>query len=302
MAGEPLFGRIALIGVGLIGSSLARAIAREKMAGEVVGCARSEATCKRILELGIVGRAERDPAKAVAGADLVVLASHLGTYESIGQAIAPHLKPGAIVTDVGSAKQMVIDTLGPLLPAGVHLVPGHPVAGTEFSGPDAGFAELFEDRWCVLTPEPDTDPQAVAKVEAMWTRAGMMVERMDAKHHDLVLALTSHLPHAIAYTIVGTATELEGDLKGEVIKFSAGGFRDFTRIAASNPEFWRDVFLANREAVLEVLTRFTEDLTALRKAIRQSDGAALLDRFTRTIRRGIIAAKQDQPEEAKRHD
>jgi cyclohexadieny/prephenate dehydrogenase len=304
MASKPHFRRIALIGVGLIGSSLARVIRRENLADEVVGVARSEASRKRILELGLVDRAEADPAVAVEGADLVVLALHLGGYEAVGAAIAPRMAEGAIVTDVGSAKRAVIDRLGALLPAHAHLVPGHPVAGTEHSGPDAGFAELFQDRWCILTPDAGTDAAAVERVAGMWRAGGMMVEIMDAEHHDLVLALTSHLPHAIAYTIVGTASELEGDLKSEVIKFSAGGFRDFTRIAATNPEFWRDVFLANRDAILEVLARFTEDLTALRKALRQGDGEALHEMFLRTheIRRGIIAAGQDQAEEDKRKD
>ncbi|MEJ2121879.1 MAG: prephenate/arogenate dehydrogenase family protein [Alphaproteobacteria bacterium] len=304
MTDKPHFKRIALLGVGLIGSSLARVIRREGLADEVVGLARSDATRKRILELDLVDRVEADPAKAVEGADLVVLALHLGGYETVGEAIARHLAEGAIVTDVGSAKRAVIDRLAALLPAHAHLVPGHPVAGTEHSGPDAGFAELFQDRWCILTPAEGTDPEAIEKVAGMWRAGGMMVEIMDAEHHDLVLALTSHLPHAIAYTIVGTATELESDLQSEVIKFSAGGFRDFTRIAATNPEFWRDTFLANRDAILEVLARFTEDLTALRKALRQGDGETLHQMFLRThaIRRGIIEAGQDQAEEDKRKD
>jgi len=304
MAAKPHFKRIALIGVGLIGSSLARVIRREGLADEVVGVARSEKSRDRILELGLVDRAEADAADAVEGADLVVLALHLGSYEAIGEAIAPRLAEGAIVTDVGSAKRAVIDRLAAVLPKHAHLVPGHPVAGTEFSGPDAGFAELFQDRWCILTPDEGADAVAVEAVAGMWRAGGMTVEIMDADHHDLVLALTSHLPHAIAYTIVGTATELEGDLRSEVIKFSAGGFRDFTRIAATNPEFWRDVFLANRDAILEMLARFTEDLTALRKALRQGDGESLHEMFTRTheIRRGIIEAGQDQPEEDKRKD
>ena len=303
-ANPPHFKRVVLIGVGLIGSSLARVIRREGLADEVVGVVRSDASRARILELGIVDRAESDPGVAVEGADLVVLALHLGGYEAVGEAIAPHLADGAIVTDVGSAKRAVIERLGALLPAHAHLVPGHPVAGTEFSGPDAGFAELFQDRWCVITPAEETDANAVEQVVGMWQAAGMTVEIMDADHHDLVLALTSHLPHAIAYTIVGTATELESDLKSEVIRFSAGGFRDFTRIAASNPEFWRDVFLANRDAILEMLARFTEDLTALRKALRQADGDTLQAMFKRThdIRHGIIEAGQDQAEEDKRTD
>ena len=304
MTSTPHFKRVALIGVGLMGSSLARVLRRESMADEIVGCARTAETRDRIVELGLVDRAEADPGDAAEGAGLVVLCAHLGAYAEIGKAIAPHLTEGAIVSDVGSAKQAVIEILAPLIPEGVHLVPGHPVAGTEFSGPDAGFAELFDGRWCILTPPAGTDEAAVERLAAMWRSAGMTVEIMDAEHHDMVLALTSHLPHAIAYTIVGTATELEGDLKSEVVKFSAGGFRDYTRIAASNPEFWRDVFLANRGALLEVLDRFTEDLSALRKSIRRGDGAALHDLFTRTrdIRRGIIEAHQEQAEEEKRSD
>ena len=304
MPAKPHFARITLIGVGLIGSSLARVIRREGLADEIVGCARSQQTRDRILELGLVDRAEADHGKAVEGADLVVLCTHLGTYAEIGKAIAPHLKPGAIVTDVGSAKAAVIERLTPVLPKHVHLVPGHPVAGTEFSGPDAGFAELFEGRWCVLTPAEGTDPAAVELVSALWRRAGMNVEIMEAGHHDIVLALTSHLPHLIAYTIVGTATELEEDIKGEVVKFSAAGFRDFTRIAASDPVFWRDVFLANRDAVLETLGRFTEDLSAVKRAVRRGDADALEKLFTRTrdIRRGIIEAHQEQAEEDKRRE
>ena len=303
MSEKPHFRRVALIGIGLIGSSLARVIRRDGLADALVGCSRTEATCARALELGIIDRAETDPAKAVEGADLVVLAIHLGGYEAVARAMAGHLADGAIVTDVGSAKTVILETLKPLLPDGVHLVPGHPVAGTEFSGPDAGFAELFDGRWCVLTPDKTAAPHAVDAVAGLWRQAGMRVEIMDAEHHDMVLAITSHLPHLIAYTIVGTATELEEDLRREVVKFSAGGFRDFTRIAASDPEFWRDVFLSNREAVLEMLTRFTEDLTALRKAIRRRDGDALFDLFTRTreIHRGVIEAKQDQAEDEKLH-
>ncbi len=294
-AAPPHFGRVAVIGTGLIGSSLLRVLRRERLADELVGCARRAETRSRILELGIVDRAEADPAAAVAGADLVVVAIHLGGYAGLAQAIGPHLKPGAIVTDVGSAKQVAIATLGAGLPAGVHMVPGHPIAGTEFSGPDAGFAELFADRWCILTPPAGTDPEAVATVAGLWRAAGSRIEIMDARHHDLVLAMTSHLPHVIAYTIVGTATELEEDVQAEVVKFSAGGFRDFTRIAATRPEFWRDVFLTNREAVLEMLDRFTEDLSALRRAIRRSDADAISARIARTqhVRGDVIAQGQD---------
>jgi cyclohexadieny/prephenate dehydrogenase len=228
------------------------------------------------------------------GADLVVIATPLSAYAEIGRRIAPALRAGAIVTDVGSVKGMVVRDLAPLLPDGVDFVPGHPVAGTEHSGPQSGFAELFRDRWCILTPPPETAPEAVARITALWQLAGMRVVTMDAEHHDKVLAMTSHLPHLIAYTIVGTATDLEDSLKSEVIAFSAGGFRDFTRIAASDPVMWRDVFLANRDAVLEMLQRFSEDLTALQRAIRWGEGNALEERFARTraIRRSIIEAKQ----------
>ncbi|MCY4191182.1 MAG: prephenate/arogenate dehydrogenase family protein [Rhodospirillaceae bacterium] len=292
---RPHFGRVAVIGTGLIGSSLLRVFRREGMVDELVGCARRAETRERILELGIVDRALEDPTEAVDGADLVIIAIHLGGYAALADAIAPKLKAGAIVTDVGSAKATVLETLGPRLPEEVHLVPGHPIAGTEFSGPDAGFAELFRDRWCIITPPADADPSAVKTVAAMWRAAGSAVETMDAEHHDLILAITSHLPHVIAYTIVGTATELEEDVQAEVVKFSAGGFRDFTRIAATKPDFWRDVFLTNRDAVLEVLDRFTEDLSALRRAIRRSDGAEIFNRLSRTqeVRKNVIDLGQD---------
>jgi cyclohexadieny/prephenate dehydrogenase len=294
MSSKPMFERVAIIGIGLIGSSLARVLRRDKLAGEIVACARSAATRDKALELGIADRATDDAAAAVAGADLVVLATPLSAYAAIAAAIAPALRPGAIVTDVGSVKQAVVRDVLPLMPAGVHLVPGHPVAGTEHSGPEAGFAELFVDRWCILTPLPQTDPAAVATITALWEKAGMRVVTMEPEHHDKVLAVTSHLPHLIAYTIVGTATDLEDSLKSEVIKFSAGGFRDFTRIAASDPVMWRDVFLNNREAVLEMLQRFSEDLSALQRAIRWGEGDKLEELFTRTraIRRSIIEAHQ----------
>ena len=288
------FQRVAIIGVGLIGSSLARAMAQRGLAVEIVGCARSAATRAKVMELGLATRCEEDPAAAVAGADLVVLATPVGAYESVAKAMEKSLAPGAIVTDVGSVKQATIRDVGPYLPQGVHFVPGHPIAGTEHSGPEAGFAELFEDRWCILTPPPGTDPAAIDKVAALWRAVGSRVEIMDAGHHDKVLAITSHLPHLIAYTIVGTATGLEESEKGEVVRYSAGGFRDFTRIAASDPVMWRDVFLNNREAVLEMLQRFTEDLTALQRAIRWGEGETLERHFrqTREIRRGIVQAKQ----------
>jgi cyclohexadieny/prephenate dehydrogenase len=290
----PHFERVALVGIGLINSSLAHVLRRDKIAGEIVACARTQETLDTAVKLGLCDRTTLDPAVAAAGADLVVLGTPLSAYAGIAQAIAGALKPGAIVTDVGSVKQAVIRDIKPHMPAGVHFVAGHPVAGTEHSGPASGFAELFHDRWCILTPLADTDPGALARVTALWQAAGMKVLTMDAEHHDLVLAITSHLPHLIAYTIVGTATDLEDTLKSEVIKFSAGGFRDFTRIAASDPIMWRDVFLNNREAVLEMLQRFSEDLTALQRAIRWGEGQKLEDLFirTRAIRRSIIEAKQ----------
>jgi cyclohexadieny/prephenate dehydrogenase len=289
-----LFNRVALIGIGLIGSSLARVLRRESPDTHLIACSRREETLATVRRLGIADETTDDPATAAAGADLVVLATPLSAYAEIGRAIAPALKPGAILSDVGSVKGAVVRELGPLVPAGVHFVPGHPVAGTEHSGPEAGFAELFRDRWCILTPPPDTDASAVAQIGEMWRRAGMRVTTMAADHHDKVLAVTSHLPHLIAYTIVGTATDLGDDLKSEVIAFSAGGFRDFTRIAASDPTMWRDIFLDNRDAVLELLQRFSEDLTALQRAIRRGDGETLHKWFTRTraIRRSIIEAKQ----------
>ena len=298
---EYLFDRVALIGIGLIGSSLARVIRRDRLAGHISVCARSYATLDKVRALDLADSVTTDVRQAVEDADLVMLCTPLGAYAGIAEAMGPGLKAGAIVSDVGSVKQSVIDDVAPHLPAGVHLVPGHPIAGTERSGPEAGFAELFQGRFCVLTPAADTSAAATDRVTTLWRHAGMTVEIMNAEHHDLVLAITSHLPHLIAYTIVGTATDLEEHVKGEVIKFSAGGFRDFTRIAASDPVMWRDVFLNNREAVLEVLGRFTEDLTALQRAIRWGEGETLetLFRRTREIRRGVIEAGQDDPETAK---
>jgi cyclohexadieny/prephenate dehydrogenase len=289
-----LFDRVALIGIGLIGSSLARVLRRDSPGTRLVACARRPETLAAVQRLGLTDETTDDPAAAAAGADLVVIATPLSAYAEIGQRIAPVLQRGAIVTDVGSVKEAVIRDLQPSLPEGVHFVPGHPVAGTEHSGPEAGFAELFRGRWCILTPSPKTAPEAVADITRMWEQAGMRVARMSAEHHDRVLAVTSHLPHLIAYTIVGTATDLEDSLKSEVIEFSASGFRDFTRIAASDPVMWRDIFLNNREAVLEILQRFNEDLTALQRAIRWGEGDKLQDLFTRTraIRRSIIEAKQ----------
>jgi cyclohexadieny/prephenate dehydrogenase len=289
-----LFERVALIGIGLIGSSLARVLRRDSPETKLVACARRAETLAAVSRLEIADDTTHDPAKAVEGADLVVVATPLSAYAEIGERIAPALKEGAIVTDVGSVKQAVIRDLGPHIPRSVHFVPGHPVAGTEHSGPESGFAELFRDRWCILTPPPETAPEAAARVGRMWEDCGMRVVTMSADHHDKVLAMTSHLPHLIAYTIVGTATSLEESLKSEVIEFSASGFRDFTRIAASDPVMWRDIFLNNREAVLEIVQRFTEDLTALQRAIRWGEGEKLQELFTRTraIRRSIIEAKQ----------
>src|SRR5438094_3216743 len=291
---DKLFDRVALIGIGLIGSSLARVLRRDCPETRIVACARTAETLDAVRRLDLADETTDDPAAAADGADLVVLATPLSAYREIAMRIAPGLRQGAIVTDVGSVKEQVIRDVLPLMPEGVHFVPGHPVAGTEHSGPEAGFAELFHDRWCILTPPPGTAPEAVAKVTALWEGAGMRVTTMAADHHDKVLAVTSHLPHLIAYTIVGTATELGDDLQSEVVAYSAGGFRDFTRIAASDPVMWRDIFLANREAVLELLQRFSEDLTGLQRAIRRGDGEVLYDWFTRTraIRRSIIEAKQ----------
>lgn len=290
----PLFDRVAIIGIGLIGSSLARALAEYGIARQVVCTDRSAEACAKALELGIVAEASTDPATVLAGADLVILSTPVGSYAAVAEAIGPLLQRGTIVTDVGSVKQAALRDIGPHLPDGVHLIPGHPVAGTEHSGPEAGFATLFQGRWCILTPPTGADRDALERVTELWRRVGSTVEIMEASHHDRVLAITSHLPHLIAYTIVGTASDLEEDTKSEVIKFSAGGFRDFTRIAASDPVMWRDVFLNNREAVLEILQRFTEDLTALQRAIRWGEGQQLQDHFTKTraVRRGIIDAKQ----------
>jgi cyclohexadieny/prephenate dehydrogenase len=292
---EPHFKRIALIGFGLIGGSIARAARAQGLVGDVVATARSAKPRARVAELGIVDSVIETNAEAVKDADLVILCIPVGACGPVAQEIAPHLKPGAIVSDVGSVKGAVVRDMAPHLPANAHFVPAHPVAGTEHSGPDSGFAELFINRWCILTPPEGTDPNAVEKLGAFWTAIGAKVEVMTPDHHDLVLAITSHLPHLIAYTIVGTADELAKVTSSEVIKFSAGGFRDFTRIAASDPTMWRDVFLANKDAVLEMLGTFTEDLSKLTRAIRRGDGEALFEHFTRTraIRRGIVEIGQD---------
>ena len=291
----PLVERVALIGIGLIGSSLARACRLKRVAGEIVVTDVDPDVRARALALGLADRVADTPAAAVAGADLVILCAPVGANAALGAAIAAHLRPGAIVSDVGSVKGAVVAALAPVLPAGVHLVPAHPVAGTEQSGPDAGFASLFLNRWCILTPPEGTDADAVTRLTAFWTAIGANVEIMTPPHHDLVLAITSHVPHLIAYNIVGTAADLETVTQSEVIKFSAGGFRDFTRIAASDPTMWRDVFLHNRAAALEMLGRFTEDLSVLQRLIRNGDGQGLFDLFTRTraIRRGIIEQGQE---------
>ncbi|MBK5959813.1 cyclohexadienyl dehydrogenase [Rhodoplanes elegans] len=295
MMTQPLFNRMALIGVGLIGSSIARAARAQGVVRSIVATARSGPTRARVAELGIADRVVDTNAAAVDGADLVILCIPVGQCGAVAAEIAPRLAPGAIISDVGSVKAAVVKDVAPHLPGHVHFVPAHPVAGTENSGPDAGFPELFIDRWCILTPPEGTDPAATDKLATFWSAIGANVETMTPEHHDLVLAITSHLPHLIAYTIVGTADELGQVTRSEVLKFSAGGFRDFTRIAASDPTMWRDIFLANRDAVLEMLGTFGEDLSKLTRAIRRGDGDTLFDLFTRTraIRRGIVQIGQD---------
>ncbi len=292
---EPIFEELAIIGVGLIGSSIARVARRRNAARRIILADRLVATLERAKALGLGDVVTDDAARAVRNADCVVLCVPVGANEAVGRVIAPALGPGTIISDVGSVKGAVISSLQPLLPAHARLVPAHPVAGTEQSGPDAGFASLFINRWCILTPPGGTDEGAVAKVRALWEAFGSHVEIMSAAHHDLVLAITSHVPHLIAYNIVGTAADLSEVTESEVIKFSAGGFRDFTRIAASDPTMWRDVFLHNKDAVLEMLGRFNEDLTALQRMIRRSDGDGLFALFTRTraIRLGIVAEGQE---------
>jgi cyclohexadieny/prephenate dehydrogenase len=293
----PMFERVALIGLGLIGSSLSHAMRRRDLARFIVGHAQSEKTREAALRLGLVTSVYASAAEAAHGADLVILCVPVGACGPLARTMTPALKAGAILTDVGSVKGAVVRDVGPAVPKDVHFIPGHPIAGTEHSGPEAGFAELFEGRWCVLTPLPGADEVAVGKLAAFWRACGSHVEVMDAQHHDLVLAITSHVPHLIAYNIVNTARHLEQVTDTEVIKFSAGGFRDFTRIAASDPVMWRDVFLNNKEAVLEMLGRFSEDLTALQRAIRFGDGDTLHKLFTesRAVRRNIIEAGQDTP-------
>jgi cyclohexadieny/prephenate dehydrogenase len=295
VAEQPVFERLALIGVGLIGSSIARAARAAGAVRSIVATARSEATRRRVAELKLADRVVETNAAAVEGADHVIACVPVGACGAVAAEIGPRLKPGAVVSDVGSVKGAVVRDMGLHIPKHAHFVPAHPVAGTEESGPDAGFAELFQNRWCILTPPPGTDRAAVDKVKRFWERLGANVELMDAGHHDLTLAITSHLPHLIAYNIVGTAAHLEQVTSSEVIKFSAGGFRDFTRIAASDPTMWRDVFLNNKDAVLEMLGRFNEDLSLLTRAIRMGDGETLFDLFSRTrgIRRSIIEVGQE---------
>lgn len=288
------FRSVAIIGLGLLGGSTGLAVQQFLPDVATTGWDMDPATRARAAERGLVGTVCDDPAAAVADADLVILCVPVGAMAAAAAAIAPGLKPGVVVSDVGSSKQTVASALAAALP-GVAVIPAHPVAGTERSGPDAGFASLFQQRWCIITPPEAADPAQVQALSRFWEALGAKVEVMTAQHHDMVLAITSHLPHLIAYTIVGTADDLEGVTQGEVIKYSAGGFRDFTRIAASDPTMWRDVFLTNKDAVLGMLQRFTEDLTALQRAIRVGDGQQLFDHFTRTrdIRRSIIELGQD---------
>ncbi len=290
-----IYQRVALVGLGLIAGSMSLAMRKAGLAGEVVGTARSAETRAVAGEIGLVDRVAGTVAEAVRDADLVVLAVPVGAMAEVAAAMEPHLKPGATVTDVGSVKRAVIDAVAPHIPEGVHFIPAHPLAGTEHSGPRSGFAELFVNRWCLIVPQGRPDAAALARLRALWQGMGSSVDEMDPDHHDLVLAVTSHAPHLIAYTMVGVADDLRRVTDSEVIKYSAAGFRDFTRIAASDPTMWRDVFLTNKDATLEILGRFTEELFALQRAIRLGDGQHLFDYFTRTraIRRGIIEAGQD---------
>ncbi|MBR0672611.1 prephenate/arogenate dehydrogenase family protein [Neoroseomonas soli] len=292
---EPIFNRLCLVGIGLIGSSIAR-VARKRgdLARTVVATARRPETLARVRELGIVDVVEDDPAKAVEGCDAVILCVPVGAYAGVMEQIAPHLAPGVVLSDVGSTKGSVVRDLLPLMPGEAHLVPAHPMAGTEYSGPDAGFAELFEGRYCILTPLPGTDPVAVEKVREFWRRCGSMIETLDPATHDKIVAVVSHLPHLIAFTICGTADDLAEETKEAVLKFAASGFRDFTRIAASDVDMWRDIFLNNREALLEMLARFSEDAHALGRAVRYGQAEFIEDRIRRgrKIRRELIERKQ----------
>jgi cyclohexadieny/prephenate dehydrogenase len=292
---EPMFERVALIGLGLIGSSISHACRRAGLARSIVGSARTLATVETAVRLNLIEEGFASAKAAAEGADLVILCVPVGLCGAIAAEIGSVLRKGAIVTDVGSVKAAIVRDMAPSIPTGVHFVPGHPIAGTEQSGPEAGFAGLFDGRWCILTPEPHTDLDAVAKLKLFWEKLGSNVEIMTPEHHDMVLAITSHLPHLIAFNIVNTAAHLERVTDREVIKFSAGGFRDFTRIASSDPTMWRDVFLNNKEAVLEMLGRFTEDLVLLQRSIRFGDGEALHRQFSdaRTIRQAVVQAGQD---------
>ncbi len=289
-----IFEKVALIGLGLIASSMAHAMKRGEVAKEIAGYARTPETRATARKIGLCDVYDT-AGECVQDADLVVLCVPIGAMASVMSEIRPHLKTGAVLSDVGSTKRAVIDAIGPHVPDGVHFVPGHPIAGTEYSGPESGFATLFDNKWFLLTPEPGTDPAVVQKLAEFWQALGSNVEEMEPDHHDLVLAVTSHAPHLIAYTMVGVADDLSRVTDSEVVKYSAAGFRDFTRIAASDPTMWRDVFLTNKDATLEILGRFTEELFALQRAIRTGDGDHLHDYFTRTraIRRGIIEAGQD---------
>ncbi len=292
---EVVFERLTLIGLGLIGSSIARrAMQVGTIAREVVACDLSPSVCTRARELGLGHRVEQDAAAAVAGADGVLLCVPVGVLGGVATAIMPHLAPDTVLSDVGSTKQSMLREILPTLRADISLVPGHPLAGTEFSGPDAGFADLFEGRWCLLTPPDRTDRDAVRRIERLWQLCGAMTREMDAAHHDRVLAIVSHLPHLLAFTICGTADDLADETRGEVLEFAASGFRDFTRIAASDPVMWRDIFLNNREALLEMLARFTEDAQAMARAIRWGDDAFIVDRIERgrAIRRSLIEIRQ----------
>ena len=289
------FEKVAILGLGLIGSSLCHGIREKQLAKVISGHAKSVETRQVALDIRLVDTVHEQPGDAVVGADLVILCAPVGVCGKLAKAIAPQLRAGAIVTDVGSVKGAILRDCGPAIPPGVHFIPGHPIAGTEQSGPRSGFAELFVGRWCILTPPPAADAAAIQKLVAFWEMLGSMVDVMAADHHDLVLAITSHLPHLIAYNTVATAADLETVTNSEVIKYSASGFRDFTRIAASDPTMWRDVFLSNKDAVLEMLGRFTEELAVLQRAVRWGDGETLFNLFARAreVRRGIIAAGQD---------
>ena len=290
-----IYNKVALIGLGLIAGSMSLAMRRAGLAGEIIGTARSAETRETAKRLGLVDHVVDSPIEAVRDADLVVLAIPVGVMGGIAEEIAPYLKPGATLTDVGSVKRHVIQEVAPHVPEGVHFIPGHPIAGTEHSGPESGFAELFDNRWCLLIADETSDADAVARLRKLWENMGSNVGIMEAEHHDLVLAVTSHAPHLIAYTMVGVADDMARVTDSEVINYSAAGFRDFTRIAASDPTMWRDVFLTNKDATLEILGRFTEELFALQRAIRTGDGDHLFDYFTRTraVRRSIIEAGQD---------